>query len=83
MPKPWTTKDQLTWLNARKNDFLEAQKQDITTDWLNEVNEMWFLEFPELKACFPNKDAAETLTPKEEEDLQVALKKWKGVSYQI
>jgi len=81
MPKPWTSKEQLAWLNARKIDFLEAKKEDIIIAWLDEVTEMWFQDFPEFNACFPGKDEADKLTQAEEEKLNASIKARKGVSH--
>ncbi|KAF9540523.1 hypothetical protein CPC08DRAFT_730959 [Agrocybe pediades] len=69
MPTPWTTKEQLAWLNLRKSDYIEAQKTGRSTTFLTLLKEQWFVEFPAFQECFPEKQPNEKLTEKEEKKL--------------
>ncbi|KAF9553691.1 hypothetical protein CPC08DRAFT_727725 [Agrocybe pediades] len=77
MPKPWTTKEQLAWLNLRKNDYIEAQKTGRSTPFLTLLKEQWFVDFPALQECFPGKQPNAKLTEDEEKKLGNHIRKRK------
>jgi hypothetical protein len=72
MPVTWTTEEQLEFLRGELLNFLTAQHQERTPQYLKALMEQWFTRWPELDTLFPNAEAV-PLTPKENEKLAKAI----------
>jgi hypothetical protein len=48
-PKPWATDEQMGFLNSKLSGYLDAQKNQTTSQFLVRFYEDWFREFPELE----------------------------------
>lgn len=81
MPVTWTTDEQHNFLKVELPDFLAAQCQHHSPQFLKGLAERWFEKWPERDVLIP--DTGETSpapsTPKEEEKLTTAIINWKKV----
>lgn len=80
MPKRWTTQAQQDFLEAEIPGFLKARKDSAVYRFLTDVNERWFVKWPERVLQADAGSSALPSTPEEKMLLERAITTRKTVS---